>query len=165
MAEQQATPLPPQFQDPKFNRRFWAKVRLDDGCWEWTGSLSPEGYGRVGIKQYPHYAHRLVYELVHGPILGGLFVCHRRDNRRCVNPAHLFAGTQADNMADAASKGRSPHGERHGRVKLKAVQVLEIRSLYAAGSHTQEELAALYGVSGPHICGIIKRRFWRRLAG
>ena len=85
---------------------FWDNVEpmMDDrGCWEYRGNRFKRGYGRVreGV-----YAHRVSYELHFGPIPDGLYVCHRCDNVSCVNPAHLFLGTQLDNMRDKIAKGR-----------------------------------------------------------
>jgi hypothetical protein len=96
--------------------RFWSKVdqRGPDECWEWTASRNQFGYGQImlgaygtGGKARPFFAHRIAWELIHGPIETGLFVLHRCDNPPCVNPAHLFLGDQSDNMKDAHAKGRT----------------------------------------------------------
>jgi hypothetical protein len=92
--------------------RFWPKVdkRGEDECWEWQGSRS-RGYGRIligGAKGRPYQAHRIAWELTVGHRLpDSIMVLHRCDNPPCVNPAHLFLGTQLDNMRDCAAKGRT----------------------------------------------------------
>jgi hypothetical protein len=113
-------------------------------------------------------AHRLAWELTHGPIPPGQFVCHTCDNPPCVNPAHLFLGSAADNSADMVAKGRQApaektarRGESHGRALLTAAEVAEIRSRYAAGGTTYRQLASEYGVGPPHVWAIVNRRVWR----
>ena len=78
----------------------------ESGCWLWTGCVKAHGYGVIFIKNKTQYAHRVSWELHRGPIPDGLFVLHHCDVPSCVNPEHLFTGTQKDNIQDAAKKGR-----------------------------------------------------------
>lgn len=148
--------------------RFWARVECgaEDECWEWTEGRWHFGHGRVRFDGRQERAHRVAWRLAHErPIPDGLCVLHRCDNPPCCNPVHLFLGTQGDNMADMARKGRSMHSERNHRGKLTAKQVTEIRKLYAVGDVSQKELAARYGVTQPSIGAILLGKTWTRLPG
>ena len=99
--------------------RFWKKVRKTDCCWIWTGAVSSNGYGHIGIDGKMILAHRASYALKNGEIKKGLQVNHHCDNKLCVNPEHLYAGTQKQNIADCISRGRfnKPKGSAHWNYK------------------------------------------------
>lgn len=155
---------------PRFERstedRFWSKVQKTDGCWTWTASKDSCGYGTFRLSGKIRKAHRVSYELSHGPIPDGMHVCHRCDVPACVNPSHLFLGTHADNMADMAAKGRAtpPKGAEHHSAKLTEVQVVYIRWLFASGLMKQRQLAESFGVSRGLIGHISQRRKWGEAA-
>jgi hypothetical protein len=135
--------------------RFDEKVDRSGECHNWTGSLAKNGYGYFRINGKTCYAHRVAYEMQSGPT--DLHVMHRCDNRRCVNPAHLSAGTRADNMADMTAKRRQAHGPRNGHAKLSVEQVQQIRT--ACGTHAG--IAKSYGVSQATVSMIKSGATWR----
>jgi len=148
--------------------RFWPKVEKEGqgGCWVWIGTLRPDGYGVIGLgKRSDGIArvHRLSYEWANGPIPKGVFVCHKCDNRACVNPEHLFLGSAGDNTRDMISKGRNAHGERASFAKLTKEQVLGIRTRYAKGNISQYQLAKEYPVGRSMIGLIVTGERWRHL--
>ena len=150
--------------------RFWAKVdkRGPDDCWEWEGCRINGGYGMIRRDSDPKgprvVAHRLAWELTNGPIPKALLVCHRCDNRPCVNPSHLFLGTQADNIQDSIAKGRF-NGHLHGRRKLSEGEVFEIRRRYTGSFGEQAKLATEYRVGRSAICSILSGKSWAYLLG
>jgi hypothetical protein len=143
---------------------FWEKVRKGgpDDCWLWTGSTAYYGYGGIragGRGGALIGTHRFSYILAYGPIPDGMRVLHRCDNPPCVNPAHLFLGTQKDNVADMVKKGRynGPFG-----AKLSPDDVREIRRIYKKGMG--RELARKFNVCPSMINYIVTRKVWRHVA-
>jgi hypothetical protein len=150
--------------------RLTAKgLRSDSGCLEYTGPLSTTGYGKMVVDGKVRTVHRLAWETHRGTIPDGMCVCHHCDNRRCMEPTHLFIGTHADNAADRSRKGRSsrkPHlnparGERVGLAKLTTNDVVKIRRL--RGVVTGQRMAALFGVSDSTISAVLRRHVWKHV--
>lgn len=148
---------------------FWAKVDKQGagGCWNWTASLKPKGYGQFYWRGKMHRAHRLAWTLAGRALPAkGLELAHRCDNRICVNPEHLFVATHAENMADCKAKGRQSCGERSKRNKLTEAQVIEIRAnppKLGRGLREIDEYAAKYGVSKGTIYCSLTRRTWSHI--
>lgn len=139
--------------------RFWGKVekRGPDECWEWQAArLKSGGYGAFNIGNVIYRANRVAWELTHGPITNGLHVLHSCDNPPCVNPAHLFLGTPADNSLDKAIKLRQ-------RRRLCPCSVRLIRSLSAEGV-ASNEISRRLGVSGGCVDGVLRGTNWRHVA-
>ena len=153
----------------EFAARFWMRVTpMPDGeCWEWTGSRHQFGHGRLNTSGRTTGAHRIAWEITHGPVPPGLCVLHRCDNPPCVRPTHLFLGTIGDNNRDMHDKGRHRHGlgvqkgELNYTAKLTEADVREIRRLQ--GSVPRRVLAKQYGVGPHHISDIWNHKAWKHL--
>jgi hypothetical protein len=169
--------------------RFINKVNKNgkDGCWEWMASCINSGYGQIRVDGKGVLAHRFSYDHFIGPIPDGHYVCHHCDNPSCVNPEHLFLGTQSDNMMDRDNKGRHPsvthpervargqhhgsktcperivRGERHGNALLTSDIVRKAREEYARKGITYKQLAKKYGVSTMGIYKAIQGETWKHL--
>lgn len=144
--------------------RFESNFIKSDGCWEWGASKDKKGYGRFRFAGRKQLVHRVAYQLYIGEIPSGMCVCHHCDNPSCVNPSHLFVGTQADNIRDRDSKGRGydRHGEKHGKAKLTASQVIDIRKRHGDGER-DADLARQYGVTQTAIYCIVRYLSWTQL--
>lgn len=146
--------------------RFWEKVdvRGENECWEWKGSRR-NGYGRFFDGKSNVSAHRLSWEMKNGKTENNkIKVLHRCDNPPCVNPSHLFLGTQADNVVDMKNKGRlvSPKGENNGVHVLRESDVLEIRRMKKAGI-SQNGIAKIIGISKSCVKHVWSGRTWKWL--
>lgn len=165
------------------SERFWSRVDKTDDCWNWTGPKTADGYGRLYREGKTIRAHRLSYEMHHGPVPSGLIVCHRCDNPSCVNPDHLFVGTGAENIADCEAKGRRNVPARSGdfhwtkrrpdrvakgqvfsRSEITDELVRRLRARYAEGGITQRELAAQHGISHKNLSLILAGKTWKHVA-
>ena len=151
--------------------RFWAYVQKlseeNGGCWVWTGTITQSGYGRHHIhrngKEFGIRAHVYSWQLYIGrPIPKSMVVCHKCDKPYCVNPDHLYIGTNDDNSKDMVAKGRSARGEKNCKAKTTAEEVKEIRYLYKKG-YSYKEIGELYSLSRRNTSKIIRRTIWKHV--
>jgi hypothetical protein len=133
----------------------------ESGCWFWLGELCELGYGLMRVNKLVKRAHRVSWQEFKSPIPPDMNVLHRCDIRCCINPDHLFLGTQAENMDDMVKKGRCrrSHGSTNGNSKLTEAQAIEIRA--ASGSHS--EVACRYGIGKSIVSYIRRGESWRHL--
>lgn len=152
-------------------RRLLQHSRRDraTGCWEWQKGKNSKGYATIRVLRRPHgqsLASRVSYSLFRDAIPAGIFVCHSCDNPMCVNPMHLFLGTQADNMADMKRKGRqrSVVGEESKFAKLTEADVVEIRRRYRGGE-SPIVIGKDYGVTYNAVFLVATGRAWKHVPG
>ena len=169
-------PLPPIVEPhlSRFHERFDKTAKND--CWKWTSSIDPYGYGYLSIHQKKIRVHRIAYLLQFNLDPVGYLVCHTCDIRSCINPKHLFLGTNVENSNDRDSKGRTakgnqhasriyvgapylPRGEQHPNHKLNVQAILAIRRMHSNGL-TQRAIAYAIGVKEITVWKVIHRKTW-----
>ena len=150
--------------DESLKVRFSQKWLLnkENGCWEWSGSRFPSGYGQIKLtkQRKQEYAHRVSYEIHKGVIPKGMNVLHRCDNPCCVNPDHLWIGTDKENQQDMKAKGRSLQGERNSMSVLTVKDVLAIKELLARSIYPQWKIGELFGVGQMEVSRIKRGLRW-----
>lgn len=142
-------------------RLAYRTVKRESGCWEATGHALPNGYVQICIGRTAMLAHRIAWTSHRGAIPAGMVVCHGCDNPRCVNPSHLFVGTQGDNMRDAVRKGRK---RAWGRQRLNGSDVLAIAARLDAGE-SYYAIAKQLGLSKGCVHSIATGNSWGHLTG
>ena len=156
-----------------WQERFENKIErvTESGCWLWSGYVDKDGYGTFRYKGVSGVkAHRVSWEMANGciPVMVGhdrVCVLHRCDVPGCVNPAHLFLGTNSDNMTDKKNKGRcnTPVGERNAWSKLSTEIVLEIRRLLDETDMTQKQVGEMLGVDRTTVGYVYRRDTWKHV--
>ena len=146
-----------------FRQSLLSRMRLENGCWVYTGKIINTGYGMIRAGDKMISAHRASYQAFIGEIPEGMFVCHSCDNKRCINPAHLWVGTNQDNMRDMQQKGRHGSRTQPERLKLDEAKVRQIRELARDERNTQGEIAVMFSISRETANKVINRKAWRHV--
>lgn len=128
-------------------------------CWRFTGCIQRSGYGTFSNDDgKPYQAHRFMHEMVHGRLPDGIFACHHCDNRSCVNPAHLFAGTHQDNMDDRNAKGRQSRTRKWAKITDDQARTIKFND-----GRKHEDIAADYGISRTTVSFIKSGKRWSHI--
>lgn len=149
--------------------KYLPDILIESECWQWKGAINHArgGYGQLTHNKKTLKAHRVSYELYYSKSLDNLHCLHKCDNPSCVNPLHLFAGTNQDNMRDKLFKGRCDtgyqKGQYNGASKLKDIDVIEIRKLYNSKNYTHIKLGEMYGVHRSTISYIVNNKTYMHL--
>ncbi len=139
---------------------FEMRFKKTEGCWIWSGTIEGYGYGVIDHNRRRYRAHVLALKFDGRPVPDGMIACHHCDNPPCVNPAHLYVGTPAENARDAKERGLLPRGESHHNAKLTEAEIRQIRSLKMPATH----IALIFGVSRHTISRIQSGRGWEHVA-
>jgi len=144
-------------------QRLLDNVRVDEqtGCWDWLKFKDRNKYGHIKVLGKSELVHRVAYQTLVGDIPSGMFVCHRCDNPSCLNPEHLFVGTNQDNIDDKVAKNRQSKigqqkGSKHSLAKLTEKDIVDIR----ISTLSQNKLALLYGMTQSSISQIQNKITW-----
>lgn len=163
MSAHKTRPIP-ELKDSKF---LEFRYKIDDGedseCWNWQGRKDTHGYGLLSLSKYEVFlAHRIAFKICNNKDPIGFVVAHKCDNPTCCNPNHLFMATDAENMHDRTSKGRTArqYGTTHGRHTLCDAEILAIRKAYETGGETYMSLSKKFPTSASNIGRIVVRKAW-----
>lgn len=137
-------------------------VDPDTGCWLWSGGKA-HGYAMIWYDGGQRRGHKLMYQLLVGPVPEGQVVRHTCHRPSCICPDHLQLGTQLDNQADMLAAGREAKGEQHGMAKLTEDAVIVMRGLYATGRYTQRALGRMFGVTQTLVGHVVRGTIWTHL--
>jgi HNH endonuclease len=153
-----------------FEERFFEAVnkdgifneRLGSRCWHWTWYCRPHSYGLIERDDKRIIAHRASWMIHYGDIPAGLHVLHHCDNHYCVNPEHLYLGTNLDNARDRNERGNNNIGIRNKAAKLNEEKVLQIRTLYQTKLYTQKQIADMFDVAAGTVTDVLSGKLWKR---
>ena len=150
---------------PPVEQRFKNSFKKTKSCWVWMGRMGTKGYGKIYWNGRLVGAHRYSYMLHHGlkKLKSSIFVCHHCDNRKCVNPKHLFLGSAKDNSNDSKNKLRHTWGEKHPQSKLKEGDVMKILGLYENKNRSMASLSRDFKMSPTAIYSITRGITWNYL--